>query len=138
MFDETRKYKKQSHFFFTSGGNLKKASDKVPDKPGVFYVVRLARGNIDLVYIGKSEISYKEGEIKNQLLNGRINIKADGSNRQDDFEKKMKKDNIDGLDIYWFVTMDTQNNDLPDLVHGILLQRHFEVYGDLPPWNKEM
>jgi hypothetical protein len=30
--------------------------------------------------------------------------------RQQYFEQKMAEENIDGLDIYWFVTMDKTNN----------------------------
>ncbi|MBL0053017.1 MAG: hypothetical protein IPP29_16660 [Bacteroidetes bacterium] len=34
----------------------------------------------------------------------------------------MIEKNIDGLDIYWFVTMDKTNNDLPGYVEGLLMQ----------------
>jgi len=56
--------------------------------------------------------------------------------RQDFFDKKMVEENIDGLDIYWFVTFDESNNDLPSFVKAQLMQRFYEVHGKLPLWNK--
>jgi len=49
----------------------------------------------------------------------------------------MIEENIDGLDIYWFVTMDASHNDLPGYVEGLIMQRFFEVHGRLPEWNKK-
>jgi len=137
MFDETRKYKNNGHFFFKKGNHLSEVSKDVPELPGVYYIIRLAKGRVELVYIGKSETITQNGQFKEQLLKGRINYKQDGMKRQDFFEKKMTDENIDGLDIYWFVTMDKSNNDLPGYVEGLLMQRFFEVHGTLPLWNKD-
>jgi hypothetical protein len=138
MFDCLNKYKTHGHFFFTKGDTLKEVSKEVPEKPGVYYVIRLARGRIDLVYIEKSGNINQNGEFKEHLLRGRINNKWDNeTSRQEFFEDKMVKENIDGLDIYWFVTMDNNHNDLPGYVEGLLMQRYFEIHGKLPPWNKD-
>jgi hypothetical protein len=75
-------------------------------------------------------------KFKDQLLRGGINNKSDGMRRQAYFERKMTEENIDGLDIYWFVTVDKSNNDLPGYVEGLIMQRYFEIHGGLPPWNK--
>jgi hypothetical protein len=136
MFSETEKYKTQGHFFFKKGDRLKEQSRDVPELPGVYYILRLARGKVDLVYIGKSGTVTQTGKFKDQLLKGRINNKADGMKRQDYFDQKMAEEKIDGLDIYWFVTMDNENNDLPGYVEGLLMQRYFEGHGKLPAWNK--
>jgi len=136
MFDETKKYKNRGHFFFKKGDRLTDVSKEVPELPGVYYILRLARGNIDLVYIGKSGTITQSGMFKEQLLKGRINNKQENIKRQDFFDKKMAEEHIDGLDIYWFVTMDKANNDLPGYVEGLLIQRFFEVHGKLPVWNK--
>jgi len=137
MFDETNKYKTNGHFFFKRGDKLTEVSKDVPELPGVYYIVRLAKGKVDLVYIGKSGTITQSGKFKQQLLRGRINNKQEGIKRQEFFDKKMIIENIDGLDIYWFVTMDKTNNDLPGYVKGLLMQRYFDVYGELPPWNNE-
>lgn len=137
MFDETRKYKNNGHFFFKKGDRLSEVSKNVPELSGVYYVIRLAKGRVELVYIGKSGTITQSGQFKEQLLKGRINNKQDGLKRQDFFDKKMIEENIDGLDIYWFVTMDESNSDLPTYVEGLLMQRFFEVQGRLPLWNKD-
>ncbi len=137
MFEQTDKYLNQGHFFFNPGDNLKKASADVPDLPGVYYIMRLARGGIDLVYIGSSGTISQNGNFSSQLLRGRLNNKQEGLKRQQFFDKKMKQEGIDALDIYWFVTFDKNHQDLPGYVEGILMQRYFEIYGTLPPWNKK-
>ncbi len=137
MFDQTNKYKNHGHFFFNPGDNLREKSSEVPGLPGVYYIMRLAHGNIDLVYIGSSGTINQKGRFSNQLLRGRLNNEHDGMKRQNYFEQKMKQEGIDALDIYWFVTFDENNQDLPGYVEGILMQRYFEMYGTLPPWNKK-
>jgi len=137
MFTELKKYKNTGHFFFELGQNLKEQSHEVPDLPGVYYILRLARGIIDLVYIGKSGTMQQNGKFKDQGLQGRINNKQEGMKRQEYFELKCKEEKIDALDIYWFVTFDKNNQDLPGMAEGLLLQRFFENYGCLPEWNKE-
>ena len=137
MFSETKKYKNNDHFFFKKGDKLAEVSKDVPELPGVYYIFRLARGNVELVYIGKSGTITQSGQFKEQLLKCRINNKQDGMKRQKFFDQKMVEENIDGLDIYWFVTTDKNNNDLPGYVEGLLMQRFFEVHGRLPVWNKD-
>ena len=88
MFDETRKYKNNGHFFFKKGDRLSEVSKNVPELPGVYYVIRLAKGRVELVYIGKSGTITRSEQFKDQLLKGRINNKQDGMKQQDFFEKK--------------------------------------------------
>jgi hypothetical protein len=129
MADETKKYKTQGHFFFKKGNSLKEQSVDVPELPGVYYILRLANGKLDLVYVGKSGTISQSGKFKEQLLQGTVRAK-------DFLPQQMAEENIDGLDIYWFVTMDKTNSDLPGYVEGILMQRYFDIHGKLPPWNK--
>ncbi|KIA89587.1 hypothetical protein [Kaistella jeonii] len=135
MFDELEKYKENGHFFFQKGDNLKNVSKNVPDKPGVYYFLRLRKGKIDLVYIGKSGTMMQNGLFRNQLLKNRLNNKQGGMKRQFFLDLKLADEEIDAVDIYWFVTHNEQHHDLPAFVEGILLQRYFEMYGELPEWN---
>ena len=122
--------------FLARGERLIDVSKDVPELPGIYYIFRLAKGKIDLVYIGKSGTINQSGIFKDQLLKGRVNNKSNGMKRQQYFEQKMVEENIEGLDIYWFITMDKNNNDLPGYVEGLLMQRYFDMHGKLPPWNK--
>ena len=137
MFDEVRKYKNNGHFFLRRGGLLAEESKDVPELPGVYFIMRLARGHVELVYIGKSGTIKQDMTFKNQLLKSSINGKQEGIKSQDFFDNKMTRENIDALDIYWFVTMDKSNNHLPGYMEGLLMQRFYELYGRLPEWNKE-
>lgn len=135
MFDEVKKYKNKGHFFFNKGDRLADVSRDVPELPGIYYIIRLAKSKVDLVYIGKSGTINQSGLFKDQLLKGSINNKSNGIKRQEYFEQKMFEENIDGLDIYWLVTMDKINNDLPGYVEGLLMQKYFDIHGTLPLWN---
>lgn len=137
MFDELNKYQNNGHFFFEKGSMLSQVTKDVPELPGVYYILRLAKGKIDLVYIGKSGTIEQNGTFKNQLLRKRLNNKQEKDiKRQDFFEQKIDEENIDALDIYWFVTFDENHQDLPGYVEALLIQRYFETFGELPPWNK--
>lgn len=129
MFDELSKYKDNGHFFFQKGENLSKVSGEVPDAPGVYYILRLAEGRVDLAQIGKAGTVNPKGAFNGPLLNEGIRLK------QDFLEEKIRKEGIDGLDIYWFVTWDEDYQDLPAYVEGLIMQQYFDVHGMLPPWN---
>ncbi len=137
MFDELEKYENKGHFFFEKGKSLTEVTKDVPNEAGVYVIYKLAGGKIELVYVGKSGTMNQNGTFKDQKLRKRLNNKQDGVKRQEYFESKIEKDNIDALDIYWYVTFDKKNQDLPAYVEGVLLQHYFEVYGELPAWNKD-
>jgi hypothetical protein len=137
MFDETTNYKYNGHFFFKKGDKLAEVSKEVPDLPGVYYVIRLAKGNLELVYIGKSGIITQKKDMKKQTLKKRFDTSRGKLVTQKYLYEKVEEQDTDALDIYWFVTMDKSNNDLPVYVESLLLQRYFEKIGEVPLWNKE-
>ena len=116
---------------------LSEQSIDVPNLPGVYYILRLAKGNVDLVYIGKSGTILQNGTFKNQLLKSRLNNKQDGMSREQFFKDKIQQEQIDALDIYWFVTFDEKHQDIPAFVEAQIMQRYFDSYGQLPAWNKD-
>ena len=129
MFDELKRYKKKGHFFFRKEDSLAQVSKAVPELPGIYYIIRLAKGRVELVYMGKSEVSTTAGSTKNKMLKQSIN------GLQRFLNNRMSGADIDALDIYWFVTMDAANNDLPGYVEGLIMQRFYDVQGRLPEWN---
>jgi hypothetical protein len=137
MFDELRIYKNNGHFFLKPG---KKLSDicNAPEKPGVYIIYQLRKGKVELVYIGASGTINQKGKFSKQLLKSRlIKGKQDGIPIQYYFEQMMLINEIDALDIYWWVTFDDNNHHIPACIEGILLQRYFDINGNLPLWNKE-
>ena len=87
MFDETKKYKTNGHFFFKKGDSLKHLTKGVPDLPGVYYIVRLSKGRIELVYIDKSGTIQQNGQFKDQGLQTRLNCKQEGIEREVFFKR---------------------------------------------------
>ncbi|WP_306568240.1 hypothetical protein [Flavobacterium lindanitolerans] len=136
MFYGLEQYK-QGHFFFKKGDNLRTISESVPDLPGVYFVLSLAEEKAEIVYIGKSGTILQTGNFKGQTLRSRINNKQEKIKRQDFFTQRIENEQINALHIYWFVTIDENNNDLPGYVEGFLMQQYFKMYCRLPEWNKE-
>ena len=136
MFDELTKYKNNGHFFFERGQTLSQVCNAT-EQPGVYYILMLRKGKIELVYIGASGTINQQGKFSKQLLKGRINNKQNGVKRQHYFDEIMLQNDIDALDIYWFVTFNEKHQHIRTYVEALLLQKHFEIYECLPEWNKE-
>lgn len=135
MFDETKKYKKTDHFFLKSDGKLESSCNAPKNSNGVFVVYQLKHGRIDLVLIGSSCKIQKSGSVKktDSLYNSIVNDPQFGIA----WINKVKNEDIDGLDIYWYETFNQRTKDIPAFVQGTLLQKFFDINGRLPDWNKE-
>jgi hypothetical protein len=148
MFDELNKYKIQDHFFLNPTDRLSQVCN-APDSnkgmciSGIYIVYALAKGKIDLVYIGRSGEKGQDAEIKNRkagcgglkdrIINGKDSDKVP---RRKSWIALMKSEGIAALDIYWYVTYDGINMDFPEDVERVLLQRYIKLYGTLPKWNR--
>jgi len=115
MFDNLKKYGSSGHFFFKRGGSLAAAIKKLPSGQGVYLIMRLSHGRVELVYIGKSSEMFQDGSFEHQSLKERI------KRSQAFFESKFDDEDIDALDVYWYVTMDKSHNDLPAYVEAVSL-----------------
>ena len=145
MFDELKKYKTQNHFFYKATDNLKDVCNAPVDKSGVYLIYALAKGKVELIYIGRSGKKQKDGKIfirkaglggiKDRLVNGHQFGKIP---RHKSWANQMRIENIDALDIYWHITHDQKNNDCPREIESYLLDKHLQVFGRLPRWNNEV
>lgn len=136
MFPQLEKYKNKGHFFFRKECRLIDLTRNIPNLPGVYYIVKLAAGKIEIVYIGKAGTMESDGAFKKQGLQKRLNMKQDGLFRQEFFETKLLEESIDALDIYWFVTFDEYHQDVPAFLEASMLQDFYWMYDKLPSWNK--
>jgi hypothetical protein len=143
MIDNLKKYKENGHFFYTSKESLIKSCNAPTDKSGVYVIYALKNGRINLVYIGSSGELNEDGTlfirkagiggIKDRLVNG----KQFGGPRRISWKNKLKEENIEALDIYWFITHGDTFVDCPKKVEKLLLKKFLEIYSDLPIWNKQ-
>ena len=126
MFQEPKNYADNDHFFFEAGKDLEKVCNAPKDKDGVFKVLELRNGNINLVYIGYSN----SGGLFNEIVNG---LHLDKNTRKTGWTYQMLKDKTDALDVYWYETNgeDEQKKEQVKMLKDFVVQT-----GKLPKWNK--
>ncbi|MBQ0741300.1 hypothetical protein J9332_44220, partial [Aquimarina celericrescens] len=73
---------------------------------------------------------------KGGIYDSLVNEKQFDKPRKTSWKEKLKAEKIEALDIYWYETFDENNTGIPTTIEGIIMQRHFEVFGALPKWNK--
>lgn len=141
MFDELSKYKDNSHFFLTVDTDLEKVCNAPNDKSGIYLIYALKDGYVELVYIGISgkvkkdgSLFIRKGGMKDRMINGHQFGKIP---RKISWKRQIKIENIEALDIYWYVTHNDKFTDCPRILENKLLKMHFEIFGRLPKWNKE-
>ena len=142
MFDELEKYKQKDHFFFMGEEEEIYSVCNAPRaESGVYIVYALQGGGIELVYIGSSGKVNNKGKIRHQL--GGLYDEIVGlhmfakETRKKTLGQKLKAEKIEALDVYWYVTLDSENMDIPLFVKATIMQRFYEMSGRLPRWNKE-
>jgi len=144
MFDELNKYIENDHFFFKPNDSLKEVCNAPTNKSGLYIVYALKNGKIELIYIGRSGKIEKDGSmfirkaglggIKDRIVNGHQFGKTP---RRQSWINQMNFENIEALDVYWYVTHNNDYQDCPRKLENTLLQKHFDFYGRLPKWNNE-
>ena len=141
MFDELKRYKNKSHFFFAKEDELENVCNAPKDKNGIYLVYELKNGRIELVYVGSSGKVQNNGKVKqgnsgmyDSIVNGHQFGKIP---RKKSWKKKLKDENIDALDVYWYDTFNSQTQDIPGFVEATIIQRFFDLNERLPRWNNE-
>lgn len=145
MFDELKKYSQSDHFFFKQQDSLRTICNAPTDKSGVYLVYALKSGRIELIYIGRSGKVQIDGSmfirkaglggIKDRIVNGHQFGKIP---RRISWLKQIEMENIEALDVYWYVTHSDKFNDCPKILENKLLRKHLSIFGRLPRWNNEL
>ncbi len=140
MFDELEEYTHTGHFFVTPDSELAQVCNAPKDASGVYTVFALADGGIELVYIGISGKVQNNGTLKTSsggLFDHIVNGTQFGHKRKTSWPAKMRSEQIEALDIYWYETFNADHQDIPAFIEGVLIQKHFDIFGKLPRWNEE-
>jgi len=145
MFDELQKYRDCNHFLFKVTDNLTEVCNAPSNKSGIYLVYALGNGKVDLIYIGRSGKVTKDGKmfvrktglggIKDRLINGYQFGKIP---RRKSWPIQMLSESIEALDIYWYITHNSDCLDCPRVLEKALLKKYENIYGRLPRWNKEI
>ena len=130
MFDILDKYKTNGHFFFNPTDSLDEVCNAPDDKDGVYVVYELKNGKITLVHIGSSGEKIPGYAIIEGLLGLKTAIvsgtESEWKNpRRQAWPVKMLSENIDALDIYWWVTYNGKNyrGDHPEGIKRSLMRK---------------
>lgn len=124
MFDILTKYKTQGHFFLQPEQDLQKVCNAPADTSGVYVIYALKKGRVELVYIGHAATA-----LHDDIINGQQFGKTPAHVA---WKKQMARENIEALNIYWYVT----HEDKPDVLKRSLLKQHQDIFGASPKWNK--
>lgn len=145
MFDELNKYELHGHFFLKPQDSLREVCNAPTDKSGIYIVLALKKGKIELVYIGRSGKIMADnsmfirnaglGGIKDRIVNGHQFGKIP---RCISWKNQIIKEGIEALDIYWYATHNKIYSDCPRVLENKLLQKHLNIYGRLPRWNNAL
>lgn len=146
MFDILEKYKAQGHFFLTPEQELETACNAPTDKSGVYIIYALKKGRVELIYIGHSGKLEKDGtlSVRKEGLGGLkdeiVNSPQFGKTPAHiAWKKQMIRENIEALNIYWYVvTQETKSTDCPEVLKRTLLKQHQDIFGAFPKWNKSV
>lgn len=125
MFDILNKYKNKGHFFLNPTDALEEKCNAPADKSGVYLVYELKNGRINLVYVGSG--------VKNDLKQNIINGPKPANIRAQSWPVKMLSENIDALDIYWWVVENGKDNPA-DIARSIMSMHKF-MFDANPKWN---
>lgn len=139
MFNELNKYKEKGVFHFRSSDILSSVCNAPKNCSGIYLVYAVDNEQTNLIYIGISGRKNKEGKIihRKDGLRGRFLAgKTDGVLRKIAWPNRMIAQNIPKLEIHWYVTYGTYNQDFPRDLEIDLLTQYLANYGRLPNWNK--
>lgn len=141
MFDQLLKYKNKGNFKFKPTDNLASVCNAPKDCSGLYVIYALEKGKVNLIYIGISGRKGEDGKIAHRKdgLRGRfLTGKTNGVLRKTYWPQQMLKENIEALDIYWYVTYDGSVKDFPRDLEIELLKQYQSIYGCLPRWNSKI
>ncbi len=141
MFEELEKYKSKGQFIFSKSDELGQVCNAPKNGIGIYLVYALKNGRIELIYIGSSGKVKQNGTRKVRIggiCDRIINGKQFGGSRKQTWKQKLINENFEALEVYWWETFDRKYAEIPSFVEGLVLQRFFEINGQLPKWNKEV
>ena len=91
-------------------------------KGGVYIIFALKNGRIELVFIGCSK---ENTGLRDQIIREQFFLMS-----------TIKQEDIEALDIYWYVTQTPKAINDPRKIKAQVLKTHKGFYGRKPRWNR--
>ena len=79
------------------------------------------------------EFKHRKGGLYDRIVNGKQFDDA----RKNSWPIIMNVEQIETLDVYWYETYNNLVQDIPAYIEGIIIQKHYEIFGELPRWNSD-
>ena len=139
MLSKLNLYKEKGVFSFKSTDNLSAVCNAPKNCSGIYLIYAVIKGKRDLIYIGISGRKSANGIIihRKDGLRGRfLTGKTDGVLRKIAWPNRMMAQNIQVLEIEWYVTYGVHNQDFPRDLEVLLLTEYQSDQSRLPIWNK--
>lgn len=139
MLSKLNSYKEKGTFLFKATDSLLAVCNAPKNCSGIYLIYALVNGKRDLIYIGISGRKGADGKINHRKdgLRGRfLTGKTDGILRKIAWPNRMIAQNIQELEIEWYVTYGMHNQDFPRELEIELLTQYQTIFGRLPIWNK--
>lgn len=141
MLSKLNSYNEKGSFLFKTTDSLSAVCNAPKNCSGIYLIYAVINGKRDLIYIGISGRKGVDGKIVHRKdgLRGRfLTGKTDGVLRKIAWPKRMVSQNIQELDIHWYVTHGAHNKDFPRDLEIALLTAYQLENGRLPIWNKKI
>lgn len=139
MYKELKKIKVKNQFSFTPNDSLEEVCNASPSESGLFLVYAVAEDQNELLMVGSTGTIQNDGSLKSKngglydkIVNGHQFAKT---GRKYSWPAQMKLENIDRLEVHWYVTFNEKNKVIPTYIEGQILQNFFDENGKLPRWN---
>jgi hypothetical protein len=144
-FESLDQFRNKGSFGFKPDDKLSKVCDAPTDKSGVYIVYGFSNGVKELIYIGISGTRQPDGTLKtrsagfggmkDRIVNGHQFGKIP---RKRSWPDRMRLENIDFLEVHWYVTYDETVKYFPRDIEITLLRIYESEHHRLPRWNKEL
>jgi hypothetical protein len=141
MLSKLNKYKEKGSFLFKPTASLSAVCNAPKNCSGIYVIYAVLNGKRELIYIGISGRKGADGKIihRKDGLRGRfLTGKTDGVLRKIAWPNRMVAQNIQELEIHWYVTYGMNDQDFPRDLEIALLTAYQIENGRLPIWNKKI
>lgn len=139
MYKELKKFKVKNQFSFTPNDSLEEVCNASPTESGLFLVYAVTEEQNELLMVGSTGTIQNDGSLKSKngglydkIVNGHQFAKT---GRKYSWPAQMKLENIDRLEVHWYVTFNEKNKVIPTYIEGQILQNFLDENGKLPRWN---
>jgi len=139
MYKELENFEVKGNFAYTQNDSLEEVCNASESGSGVFIVYAINGADKELIMVGSTgtvqndgTLKSKNGGLHDKIVNGHQFAKT---GRKYSWPAQMKLENIEALEIFWYVTFNNDVKLIPTFIEGKILQNFLDENRKLPRWN---